>query len=247
MSNISMRVDTSKFDKALTMYLANTKKDMAEVLNSKAGDVALRAAQFSPKASINEIKDLWKTYEWWPLFINKVLKQGGAKLHLRRRVKTDAERNVWHQEYGPNNKRGAMKFGRKTMGYDRALQSGAKNRDKIRLSKQIIKRRTATVGSFRAVFGMTALRFGKNAGKFVRQGRDFAIRFQKATPQSLLSNFITAFRSKKKPWPGGTRPSADQDVTAKTRIARKALQHALNFVRQDMAQYVLRKLQKRAA
>jgi hypothetical protein len=246
-SAITLRVDASKFDRALRLYLANTKKDVSDVLNSKAGDVALRAAQFSPKASAAEIKDVWRTYDWWPKYINKVLKLGGAKLHLRRKVKTDAEANVWHKEYGSANKHGAMKFGRKTMGYDRALQSGANNKDKIRLSKQILKRRASRAGSFRAVFGVTALRFGKNAGKFIRQGRDFAIKFKKATPDSLLANFVTAFRNTKKPWPGGTRPSASQDVMAKVKIANIALQAGLTYVATDMAKHVLDKLQKQAA
>lgn len=251
---ISMKVDTKQFSAALNEYLKYTKKDVSEVLNSKAGDIALRAASVAPSANRMQIASLQEKggYKWpmWPKFINKLISHAGFTLHSRRKAKTDAERNVeWIEtptvvhRYGKTSY--VTRFGRKSMGQDKVV-----NRDNARVtllrkvSKTIIKRRIATINAMKAVFGIVALEFGKPS-KFERKGRLFKLPTKKATVTDLMAFFILKFASNRKNWPGGTKPNASQDVAGKYRIAVKALHQGINFVVRDMEQYIAKKLQAR--
>lgn len=238
---ISMKVDTSQFSAALNEYMRYTRKDLSEVLNSKAGDIALRSAQVAPSANRASISGL-EGKEWWPKFINKLVTHFGFTLHSRRKAKTEAERNVeWI-----DTPTGQTRFGRKSIGVNRQIgRDNARSADLRKISKTIIKRRIATINAMKAVFGIIALKFGKPAGKFERKGRTFELPTRKATPQELWAMFTLKFASNKKEWPGGTRPSAGQDVQAKYKIAVRALHSGINFVVRDMQQYILKKMQAR--
>lgn len=73
MSAIDFKIDTAEFQKAMQEYQDVTGKDGVEVVNRTAGDVALRAAGFTPKSSKGKIfKDLWKLWKGRPAIYRQV-------------------------------------------------------------------------------------------------------------------------------------------------------------------------------
>lgn len=60
-SSISFSLDTREFEAAMREYQEVTRKDEVEVVNRTAGDVALRAAQFTAKSSAAKINAaMWR-------------------------------------------------------------------------------------------------------------------------------------------------------------------------------------------
>jgi len=62
--SFNLQVDTRDFDRALKQYIATTSKTLPEAINHKAGQVAFRAYNLTPKADRNKIAaELGATYE----------------------------------------------------------------------------------------------------------------------------------------------------------------------------------------
>ena len=236
--NASVSVDWREFDQAMVGYAAASRKDFAEISNKKLGDVALRASQLSAKASRESIANMFSR-PWWPKFIQKVIHMaGGAMIHGRRKA-VGAERDaVW-----TDLSTGKRIKGRKTVGFDR--KATGKYADAVRVSKQIIRRRINRIGMFKAVFAIAAMPFGKKTDKVERKGRNW-LTVKLATPSNLMASFEIPFRSKKQPWPGGTRPSASADVQRKVQIGYGFLQKGVDFVAKDMDAYSQRKMEETA-
>jgi hypothetical protein len=232
-------LDWKEFDRAMVDYAAASGKDFAEITNKKLGDVAMRAAQFSPKADKGKIRSTgdWHTTPWWPAFIQKVIGKG-FKIHGRKKATGSDADVVWI-----DTPTGKKKRGRKTMGYDR--MASAMHADAVRVSKAIIKRRLATVGMFRAVFAIASMAFGKLAGKVERKGRNW-LTVKYATLKNPTATFEIPFKNNRPAWQGGTRPSPSADVQKKVSIGYTILQKAVDFVAADMDTYTDRKLAETA-
>ena len=60
----TLQIDTREFDRALKQYVAVTSKTLPEAINHKAGQVAFRAYNLTPKSDRNKIAaELGATYE----------------------------------------------------------------------------------------------------------------------------------------------------------------------------------------
>jgi hypothetical protein len=239
-------LDWKQFDAALVQYTQQSRRDFADITNNKLGDVCFRAAQQSETASKDMIRNLFQTKSWWPKFIQKVIHmQGGFNIHYRRRVKKSAVNRMkgLFPDIDSTREETAAAYGQRSYGGDRKA-TGA-YADAVRVSKKIIKRRVNTVGMFKAVFSIVAMRFGKRADRLERAGRNYATVI-KATPENLSASFAVPFRNTKSAWPGGTRPSGNADVATKVRLGYKFLQRGINFVAADMDQYAQRKMEETA-
>tara|TARA_X000001382_G_scaffold64039_1_gene44324 strand:- start:290 stop:895 length:606 start_codon:yes stop_codon:yes gene_type:complete len=53
---MKMELDTSEFQKALLKYIPTTKKDLPEIVNKRAINVAFKAIRFTPKANAAKIR-----------------------------------------------------------------------------------------------------------------------------------------------------------------------------------------------
>lgn len=231
-----IKIDDRQFQQALREYTEASKRDWSYILNKQLGNVAARASGYAPQGNKSDIAGL-PGREWWPAFVQKVLKmKDGFTVTMRRKAR-GMERFVPWMDTATRE----MSFGRKTKGvkvkYRGNVGRDVKRAEAVRVSRAIIKRRMATVNSMRAVFGIAALKFGVPLGKFERKGRMFALPGQLATPSRLTAWFKIPWSSKKKPWPGGTRPDAAADVAMKKRIGTIALQRGIDFVAKDMLRW----------
>lgn len=235
-----MVIDDREFQKTMVDYAAASKKDFNDIVDRTMGNLALRSAQAAKRftASKAEIRAL-ESRDWWPKFISKVLSGGGQSLRLRRKARTSAERNVWWKDTAT----GQMKFGRKTVSYTRGVGNQSKRADKRRISKQIIRRRIATVGSFVAIYSWIASRF--IPGKVRAVGRKNYGKHLVATARTRkkpIAEFRIPFKSSRK-----IPDSNDaKNVSGKVRIAEKALRAGMTFVINDMRTYIDRKMGRTA-
>jgi hypothetical protein len=239
-------LDWKQFDASIVQYEQYSHRDFADITNNKLGDVAFRGAQLSEKASKDLIRNIWHSKSWWPKFIQKVIHmQGGFKIHYRRRVRKSAVNRMkgLFPDIDSTREETAAAYGQRSYGGDR--KATGSYADAVRVSKKIIKRRVNTVGMFKAVFSIVAMRFGKRADRLERAGRNY-FTIVKATPGNLSAGFAVPFKNTKSAWPGGTRPSASKDVATKVRLGYKFLQRGINFVVADMDQYAQRKMEETA-
>lgn len=229
-------VDWSEFDNAIKQYASVSKRTFSEIINKKLGDVALRSSQFAIKTERVKIQDFreWKKGDHgFAKFIQKVIHlKGGFNLHYRRRIKK--KENDFASWVDPVTKR-RMHGRRKSAGVDR--QATGAYQDAVKVGKAIIRRRIATIGTFRAVFAVAALAFGKLASKVERKGRNW-LTVKYANENNLMATFVIPFQNKNQPWPGGTRPSPDTDVKRKVAIGYSFLQMGVDVVVQDMNTYI---------
>lgn len=235
-------LDWREFDAALVQYTQQSHRDFADITNKKLGDVAFRAAQLSDKANKDMIRNLYQSKSWWPKFIQKVIHmQGGFNIHYRRRVRKSAVNRMkgLFPDVDSTREETAAAYGQRSYGGDRQAEGNYK--DAIRVSKKILKRRVNTVGMFKVIFSIVAMKCGKRADRIERAGRDFVKVFN-ATKDSTSAGFEVPFKNIKTPWPGGTRPSPGADVSTKVRLGYKFLQRGINFVTADMEQYTQRKM-----
>ena len=230
-----VRLDWAEWNRATLEYSAATRKTLADSQNRKMGDVALRASSFSPKADRSDIENIWQNKDWWPKLIQKVIHmEGGFNIHGRRKARGEEANADWIDL--PT---GKTMHGRRTVGYDR--KATGSYADAVRVSKRIIRRRLATVGMFRAIFGVVSLAFGKHAGRIERKGRNWLV-VEYATPGKLQAAFEIPFTKKGAGWPGGTRPSPSADVAKKVEMGYAILQRAIDFVTLDADEYTQRRL-----
>lgn len=264
----TVRIDAREFNATLVRYVALSSKDSAEILKSKAADVALRSAEAAKtgrQASSSEIKNIWqstnwdskkpwqKGRDWWGLFISKLLSHSGFKLNLgRRRARTEAEKNVtwldtvtgkmrsgWNS--GPG---GSFERGRRSLTSRRFVRRGQmKSSDWKRVSSQILKRRAARVGAFVGAFTRVAALFGKS--RFVGK-RSWAATARLPTPNNLTAFFEVPIKGSKYPMLGDKNKSQAAHALEKEVILYRYLQRGIDFVARDMADYIARKLVERA-
>jgi hypothetical protein len=235
-----IKCDWSEFDTAIKQYAGVSKRTFSQIINSKLGDVAFRASSFADKAQKSSIQTFrgWKYSEFgFAKFIQKVIHlKGGFNLHYRRRIKKkEVDFASW---IDPVTKR-KMTGRRKTAGVDRKA-TGA-YQDAVKVGKAIIKRRIQTIGTFRAVFAVTALAFGKLASKVERKGRNW-LTVTYANENNLMATFVIPFKNTKPPWPGGTRPTPEADVRKKVMMSYGYLQKGIDFVTADMNTHVEEKM-----
>lgn len=240
-----IKVDWTEFDSAMKQYAGVSKRTFAEIINRKLGDVALQTSHIAVKAEKSAIQTFreWKISDHgFAKFVQKVIHMGGGfNIHYRRRIKKkEVDFASW---IDPVTKR-KMSGRRKTAGVDRKA-TGA-YADAVRVGKAIIRRRIATIGSFRAVFAVAALAFGKLAGKVERKGRNW-LTVTYANENNLMATFVIPFKNNKTPWPGGTRPPPEADVRKKATMGYGFLQKGVDIVTADMNQHVEKKMQEDAA
>lgn len=239
-----IKADWSKFDEVIKQYAGASKKTFSQIINNKLGDVALRASSFAEKAQKSSIQAFrgWKYSDHgFAKFVQKVIHMsGGFNIHYRRKIK---KREIDFASWIDPVTGRKMSGRRKSAGVDRKATGAYK--DAVRVGKAIIKRRIATIGTFRAVFAIAGMAFGKLAGKVERKGRSW-LTVTYANENNLMATFVIPFKNNKTPWPGGTRPSPEADVRTKVVKSYGYLQKGIDFVVQDMRTHVDEKMKEDA-
>jgi hypothetical protein len=232
----TIKIDYSELSKAMLEYSVACKKTFAETTNRACGNMALRAAQFVAKAVKGAVASMWQK-EWWPKYISRVLKTTGFTLHGRRKARGEERNATWI-----DTATGKVMHGRKSIGTNRDVGMGQSTslKDRLRVSKRIIARRVATVGSFKAVFSWVAAKFIPDKVTKIG-GKNFwrvATKMAKERDTNPYAEFIIPFKVDRKNLP----TNDSQCASGKERIGYAALQKGINFVAQDMMAYAQKQL-----
>lgn len=240
---MSATVQLTEFNQALTEYMRHTRRGLAEVVNKKTTSILLNAAKMAPKGNKAAIKSLEDSMEWWPKFINKVLRDSGYTLKFRRMAKGADAQASW---VDPST--GKVHKGRKRMSIYRA--AGRSNADKRRISKSIIRRRTKTINYMKSLFLNAAAKFNPtvrmSAYSTFRRGWD--IKAAPATERDIQATLSIPITTENRPWSYSSVWGNEQsNKERKYSVALKVLQQAVANEAASMYEYINRKLAEAAA
>tara|TARA_R100001463_G_scaffold36092_4_gene78170 strand:- start:6939 stop:7544 length:606 start_codon:yes stop_codon:yes gene_type:complete len=93
---MSMKLDTSEFQRALLKYIPTTKRDLPEIVNKRAINVAFKAIRFTPKAKPGKIRRALKlrarlNAPLAALIVNKLQGKYGNKGYYGAEMKSEVE------------------------------------------------------------------------------------------------------------------------------------------------------------
>jgi hypothetical protein len=259
-----LQVDDTLWREAVIRAQEATGQGLADVLNSMAADVALRAMQFTPKASAQEIRNLPNNSPMvvttdqrtgrkhvaplWVLYVQKRLREKGVTVKYQVRLKK--------KDWQPKFVNGVWTEGRTKSEFRKIGGSGHTNwsaDEQVKASKRIIDARLRSIGFLRAGFIPAARAFADAAGKVVRVSSlrmmlhsergssgvakgGFKLAIAGESPMAEISNSAVS-KGKHSSKPG----SGDG---ALVRYAGAALEKAVNFVAQDKLDWAEKHIEK---
>lgn len=238
-------MSAAAFNQALDQYRLFTKRSLSEVINKKATSILLNAAGRAPKGNKTAIKAIPETLPWWPKMVNKILRDAGDYMLKFRRKATGA--NAYDVTW-TDPATGKVRVGRNRMTVRRAATRS--NADKKRVSRSIIRRRTATVNYMRGLFLNVAAKFDTKVRMAAVSSfrRGWGIQAAPATPAQLHATMSIPITTANRAW-GFSSKWGDEarNNSAKYGMAARALDAAFRFEAESMRKYCEQKLAEAAA
>ena len=212
-----MPVDLTKFNAAMSQYLAVNKREIPVILKKVNADIQFIAAQNIPPADKAEIKAL-EQKSWWFKYIAKLVSKGVKVTRTKKNKATGEKVKVKSTETGR---------GRSQSSYIRFLK---------KVSKQIINARARGVGLLRSAFYKAAAAIKGTTpkqGSNLSQSKGYANDVRGEVFKSVGGAVVFS-------------KDADSAYSADIRL-NAGLQKALDLKADDMTTYIHRKQQEEAA